>query len=251
MSPLERLFAAPVAHRGRHTPERGVVENSLSAVRRAFEQGYGVEIDVQLSADGEAIVIHDDTLDRTTDGHGDVAIAAANEISRLKLKGAAADEAPPTLGRVLDLADTFGPSAALVIEVKDQSRRLEPTDGALEQRVGELTRGRKASIAVMSFNPHSVAQLASAAPEIPRGLIGCRFEEVPDAARREELANLCEFERLGAQFVSYDWRALPTPRLNLLHAQGTSIMCWTIRSAAEAQRALRHCDQITFENFDA
>jgi glycerophosphoryl diester phosphodiesterase len=66
------FLSAPIAHRALHDAEQGVPENSRGAVQRAVRAGYGIEIDVHLSADGRAVVFHDDTLDRLTHTTGPV-----------------------------------------------------------------------------------------------------------------------------------------------------------------------------------
>jgi glycerophosphoryl diester phosphodiesterase len=67
---LDWLTARPIAHRGLHDKQRGCEENSLAAFATAATQGFAIECDLQLSADGEAMVFHDETLDRLTDQTG-------------------------------------------------------------------------------------------------------------------------------------------------------------------------------------
>ena len=86
MTPLPTAFlATPLAHRGLHDRRKGVIENSRSAVAAAVDAGYGVEIDLQLSADGEAMVFHDYHLDRLTAASGPVAQVSAADLGRLTL----------------------------------------------------------------------------------------------------------------------------------------------------------------------
>jgi glycerophosphoryl diester phosphodiesterase len=110
------FLSAPIAHRALHDAEQGVPENSRGAVQRAVRAGYGIEIDVHLSADGRAVVFHDDTLDRLTHTTGPVAKRTARELSDLVLKGS--DERIPMLSDVLELVDGQVP---ILIEIKDQS----------------------------------------------------------------------------------------------------------------------------------
>jgi glycerophosphoryl diester phosphodiesterase len=110
------FLSAPIAHRALHDAEQGVPENSRGAVQRAVRAGYGIEIDVHLSADGRAVVFHDDTLDRLTHTTGPVGKRTARELSDLVLKGS--DERIPTLSDILDLVDGQVP---ILIEIKDQS----------------------------------------------------------------------------------------------------------------------------------
>ena len=81
------LVARPIAHRGLHDAAKGIVENSLAAARAAVLRNYAIECDVQLSADGEAVVFHDDTLDRLTDARGRLCAKPLAELTRLTLRG--------------------------------------------------------------------------------------------------------------------------------------------------------------------
>jgi glycerophosphoryl diester phosphodiesterase len=250
--PPAALLGAPVAHRGLHDARRGVVENSRAAVRAAVAAGYGVEIDVQLSADGEAMVFHDEALDRLTDETGALGARPAAALGRVALRGGDG-ETIPTLGEILALV---GGRGALLVEVKDQGGALDATGvGPLETRVAALLGGYAGPVAVMSFNPASVAALARLAPGVARGLVANAAAEYEAAglteARRAALAALSGFDAAGASFVSYDWRALPTPETARLRAAGAPVLCWTIRSAADEARARAHADNVTFEGYAA
>ena len=100
--PLPQAFLrAPIAHRALHDRARGVIENSPSAIRAAVKAGYAIEIDLQLSSDGVAMVFHDDDLDRLTAERGPVAARTAAELGRIELKDST--DTIPTLAQVLDL----------------------------------------------------------------------------------------------------------------------------------------------------
>src|SRR4051794_27014293 len=116
---LERLGARPFAHRGLHGPERP--ENSRAAFAAAIAAGSGIELDVQASRDGAAIVFHDDELDRLTAARGPIAALSAAELVRLRLAGTA--ETIPTLADALRL---IAGKAPLLIEVKSPHRRVMP-----------------------------------------------------------------------------------------------------------------------------
>lgn len=237
----------PIAHRGLHDKTAGRLENSRAAVAAAVAAGYGVEIDIQLSADGEAMVFHDEALPRLTDGSGLVSDHPAAVLGRMRLAGMA--EGIPTLVEILALV---GGRAPLLIEVKDQTGVLGPEVGLLEARVAALVAAYEGPVAVMSFNPHSVAALAEAAPSVARGLTSCAFDgadwALPDY-RRAELANLQDAERTGAGFVSHDKDDLDNPAVARLKGEGLAVLTWTIRSPAEEMQARRIADNITFERY--
>jgi glycerophosphoryl diester phosphodiesterase len=243
------FFSRPVAHRGLHDRAAGRVENTLSAVRAAAEAGYAVEIDVQLSADGEAVVFHDDTLDRLTAARGPVRARTAAELARLAVSGGGGD-AIPTLRETLGL---LAGRAPIVVEVKDQGGRMTAEGvGPLEAAVARALAGYRGAVAVMSFNPAAMAEMARLAPALPRGLVACAAdawdEDLPQA-HLAALARLEAFDAVGAAFASYRWRDLPTPQTARLRAAGLPVISWTLRSADDARVALRHCDAVTFEGF--
>ena len=95
---LDWLIARPYAHRGLHDAELGIVENTASAVRAAIAANYGIEIDVQISADGEAMVHHDDVLGRLTEGTGRLDSLTAAELKRVPFRGS--DERMMMLGEL-------------------------------------------------------------------------------------------------------------------------------------------------------
>lgn len=241
------LLTRPIAHRGLHDRGRGIIENSRAAAEAAIAAGYGIELDVQRSADGEAMVFHDDDLNRLTEGTGLVRDHPAAVLTGLHLTGGG--EPIPTLAEFLALV---GGRVPLLIEVKDQDGALGPDVGPLEARVAELLADYEGEAAVMSFNPHAVAALAVSAPDRPRGLTTCDFADadwsLPDY-RRAELANLADAGPVGASFISHDRRDLDSPAVARLKADGLAVLTWTIRSEAEERAARRVAANITFEGY--
>ncbi|MEM9438531.1 MAG: glycerophosphodiester phosphodiesterase family protein [Pseudomonadota bacterium] len=240
------FFDKPFAHRALHG--QGAPENSAEAILAAVEAGYGIEIDVQLSQDGAAMVFHDYGLERLTGQPGTVQTISAAELSSLPLLGG--ETGAPTLREALTIVSGRVP---LVIEIKDQDGAMGPNVGRLARAVAEALKAYDGLVAVMSFNPHAVAAMADLAPNIPRGLTTCDFSQadwpVLKAARRKELAQIRDFDRVGASFISHDSRALRDAPVAALKAKGTAILTWTIKSQAEAHAALEVADQITFEGY--
>lgn len=249
MSGLDKDFLKPpFVHRGLHG--EGRPENSLSAVRAAVDAGYGIEIDVQPSSDGVAMVFHDETLERLTRLKGPISGRDAAKLQATKLKGRGVTDTVPTLSEVLR---TIGGRVPLVIEIKDQDGALGPKVGTLEMAVVRALDRYTGPVAVMSFNPHSVSMMRDFAHRVPRGLVTCAFdrEDWPDvpADRRRDLANMTMLETVGATFISHDAQDLRSRAVQRARAASCSIICWTIRSQEEADDALRVADQITFEGF--
>ncbi len=244
------FLSRPVAHRALHDRAQGRPENSRAAVRAAVDHGYGIEIDLQLSADGVPMVFHDHHLMRLTGEAGAVAERTAEELGRLALKGG--DEGVPRLAEVLALVAGRAP---LLIEVKDQSHALGPVEGVLEEATVAALRGYDGPVALMSFNPHSVMALRDAAPDLPRGLTTCDFDPTePDwspagEARLSHLRDIADFDAAGACFVSHHWKDLARPRLAELKAASVPVLCWTIRTPEQEAEARRIADNVTFEGY--
>ncbi|MCL4188237.1 MAG: phosphodiesterase [Rhodobacteraceae bacterium] len=249
--PLPPSFLGPpVAHRALHDCTAGRPENSRAAVAAAVAAGYGIEIDVQPSADGRAMVFHDATLDRMTTGKGPVAARTAAELGAIGLKGGA--EGIPTLAEVLALV---AGRVALLVEVKDQDGAMGPAVGPLEAAVAADLAGYAGPVAVMSFNPHSVAALARHAPQVPRGITTAAFRLADwtglTAPVRRRLRAIADYDAVGASFVSHEARDLGRARVAELKAAGAAILCWTIRSPAAEAAARRIAHNITFEGYAA
>ncbi len=249
---MMRLDAAflrlPLAHRALHDRAAGRLENSRAAISAAIAAGYGIEIDVQMSADGVAMVFHDDNLDRLTDAAGPIRARSAAGLAGVTLNGT--DEGIPTLAEVLELVAGRVP---LLIEVKDQHGQMGETDGVLEGAVARDLAGYTGPAGLMSFNPHSVIRLADLAPDVPRGIVTCAYTafdcpELP-AAVRDRLRTIPDMEAAQASFISHQWDDLDRPRVAELKGAGIDILCWTIRSPGEATIAMRVAGNITFEGY--
>lgn len=242
----------PLAHRALHDRAAGRPENSRAAIRAAVAAGYGIEIDLQGSRDGVAMVFHDDELDRLTAETGPVRARTAAELGRIRLKDA--EDGIPTLAEVLAIVAGRVP---LLIEIKDQSGGMGPEMGALPAATAVALAGYAGPVAVMSFNPHAVAEMARLAPGVPRGLTTYAWPEddhghaPQDPARRAHLAAIADYDAVGACFVSHHWRDLARPRVAELKARGAAVLCWTIRSPAEEAEARRVAQNITFEGYAA
>lgn len=244
----QSLVAVPLAHRALHDVADGRPENSRAAIRAAMAAGYGIEIDLQLSQDGRAMVFHDDELDRLTAATGPVTQRSAAELQAIPLIGG--DEGIPTFADVLALVAGRVP---LLVELKDQHGAMGQTDAALEQAVANDLRGYCGPVALMSFNPHMVVNLAALAPEWPRGIVTCAYPAadwpmVPEA-RRAALRPIPDYARAGAAFVSHEADDLSSADVARLKAQGAAVLTWTIRSPAQEAEARRVADNITFEGY--
>lgn len=244
------FLRTPLCHRAYHDVTAGRPENSREAIHAAVHAGYGIEIDIQRSKDGIAMVFHDYDLARLTGRSGFVATETASALGDTLLIGGATGI--PTLTDILNIVDGTVP---LLIEIKDQDLGLGPNVGPLEQAIAADLTGYTGDVAVMSFNPHSVAKMAHYAPEVPRGLTTDTFEPedwktVPDT-RLKELRPIPDLERVDASFISHRMADLSNPRIKQISASGLPILCWTVKSEADEQNARQIADNITFEGYAA
>ena len=244
----EVLLRLPLAHRGLHDVADGRPENSRAAIRAAIEAGYGIEIDLQLSRDGRAMVFHDYDLGRLTGVKGAVRQRDAAELAHIPLLGG--DEGVPDLAGVLALV---AGRRALLVELKDQHGQMGETDGALEQATAQCLAGYAGPVAVMSFNPHMVARMAGLAPDVPRGIVTCGYTAgdwpMLRAETRARLRGIPDSGETGSVFVSHDIDDLDNPRLAELRADGAGLLCWTVRSPKAEAEARKTVDNITFEGY--
>ena len=244
----EAFLSTPIAHRALHAVEHGRPENSRAAIRSAIEHGYGIEIDLQLSRDGRAMVFHDYDLARLTGSTGLVTDYTADELAKIKLTGG--DEGIPTFAEVLHLV---AGRVAVLVELKDQHGAMGQTNGRLERAVASDLIGYAGPLALMSFNPHMVALLAELSPSWPRGIVTCAYPAkdwplVPES-RRAELRLIPDYERCGAVFISHEADDLDSPQVARIRARGGHVLTWTIRSELQEEQARRFAENITFERY--
>jgi glycerophosphoryl diester phosphodiesterase len=244
MPGLDWLTARPIAHRGLHDAAAGIIENTASAFRAAIDGNCGIECDIQISADGEAMVHHDDAFGRLTEGSGALADMTAKDIAAVRFK-ATADRVMP-LGELCALVAGRVP---LVIEIKSRF----DGDARLPQRAAAVLAGYSGPAALMSFDPAMIETVRAAAPSLPRGMVAERHYAHGEwdrlsAAQKFNLAFMLHAPRSRPQFVAYAVKDLPAAApLIARNLFGLPLLTWTVRSAEDRARAARYADQIIFE----
>ncbi|MGH6770295.1 MAG: glycerophosphodiester phosphodiesterase family protein [Xanthobacteraceae bacterium] len=246
MSALDWLTARPVAHRGLHDGAAGVIENTASAFTAAIAANYAIECDLQLAADGEAMVHHDDALERLTEGTGALASLTAAELKQIPLR--ATSDRMLTVG---ELCDLVAGRATLVIELKSQF----DGDLRLAARAADVLSHYAGPAALMSFDPALIAALRALAPELPRGIVAERnysHHEWKGLSARTKRALACFQHALKSrpQFIAYSVKDLPAPVPRLArHVFRLPVLTWTVRTDVDRARAARYADQMIFEGF--
>jgi glycerophosphoryl diester phosphodiesterase len=238
------LTAGPVAHRGLHDRARGIIENMPGAAQAAIDANFGIECDIQLTADGEAMVHHDDALGRLTDGNGALLGLTAAELKAVNFKDTA--ERMMSLG---DLCALIQGRVPLLIEVKSHF----DGDRKLVARISQVLASYRGPVAGMSFDPDQVMALRGLMPELPRGIIAQRTYEAadwPDAtlAQRKGMLHLRHAFRTRPHFVAYWIDELPSPAPWIArHIFGLPLLTWTVRTPEQRRRVARYADQMIFE----
>lgn len=241
------LFHPPVAHRGLWSPD-GAPENSLAAFQAACASGYGVELDVHLSADGEAMVFHDEKLARMTGREGRISDYTAADLAQMRLAGT--DEPIPTLLETLAL---IGRRAMVHVELKTPFGQVGP----LEQRVHDVLIDHAGPVCVIGFNPYSHAWFADRFPNMLRGLDSYDYGDKPappkhlSEAQRQAFARLEHVEIARPHFLALHIEMLPDARAAAFRAEGMPVVGWTVRKPEQWEAVRAHCDNLIFEGFAA
>jgi glycerophosphoryl diester phosphodiesterase len=243
---LDWLIARPVAHRGLHDSAAGVIENTPSAFAAAVAGNYAIECDLQLSADDDAMVFHDDTLERLTQGSGRVDAMPAAALKRVSFQ--ATSDHMITLG---ELCELVAGRVTLVIEIKshfDDDRRLIT-------RATEVLASYRGPVALMSFDPGPMAALRALAPGLARGIVAERhyrhrqWDHLSARAKRA-LAYFTHALATRPQFIAYSVKDLPSALpMGTRRVLKLPLLTWTVRTAEDRERAARYADQMIFEGF--
>ena len=241
------LTARPVAHRGLHDLARGIVENMPGAAQAAVDGRFAIECDVQLSADGEAMVHHDDTLGRLTEGSGKLIDMTSAELKAVTFK-----DTPERMMSLSDLCALVAGRVPLVVEVKSRF----DGDRRLVARMAQVLAGYAGPVVGMSFDPDQVLALRNAIPKLPRGIVAQRTYDddywsklTPD--QRTGMLHLRHAFRTEPHFIAFWVDQLPAPAPWIArNIFGCPLLSWTVRTPEQRARAARHADQMIFEGFN-
>jgi glycerophosphoryl diester phosphodiesterase len=244
MRALDWLVARPIAHRGLHNKAGGSIENTTSAFAGAIKSNYAIECDLQITADGEAVVFHDETLERLTGAKGEVKSLNTNALQKIPITNS--KDRMQTLGELLDQVSGKVP---LIIELKSHW----DNNVALALRALKVLQSYAGPYALMSFDPDLVAAVAAQSPSTLRGITADRTTHreynILSLQRRLAMRLFSHIEQTRPHFISFYFRDLPYAPVQAIRAAGHPIITWTIRSEEQRRVALRYSDQVTFEGF--
>ncbi|MBE3578200.1 MAG: DUF1080 domain-containing protein [Limnochordales bacterium] len=219
-----------IAHRG---ASREAPENTLAAFWRGIElKADLLECDVYLSADGVPVLMHDSTVDRTTNGSGSITSLTLEQIKQLDAgswKGAEfAGEKVPTLEELLELAKG---KAQLLIEIKQAGQPVVAATIAAIRKTGMTN-----NVVIQSFNRESVKLASQLAPDIPRALLlgdpGIRDTATAGAFIVKQVLES------GANAVSINYGAVTPELVRYLHSRGIAVFVWTVDDRYYLQRMI-------------
>lgn len=216
-----------VAHRG---GGRLAPENTLAAIRTGASLGFaGVEFDVMLAGDGTPVLIHDETLTRTTGTRGEVAHTPYADLAMLDAGAWRGErwrgERIPRFDAAVRLCRELGLWAN--VEIKPAKGHERATGDAVARAAKALWRGAPAPL-LSSFSFEALEAARAAAPELPRGYL---VDEIPGDWRRQLRA-------LDCVALHCDYVAISPEAVDELHATGYAVLCWTVNDPAEARRLL-------------
>jgi glycerophosphoryl diester phosphodiesterase len=240
-NPLAWLTEQPFAHRGLHDEPNGVIENTVPAFDCAIAKTHGVEIDIQASFDGHAMVFHDETLERLTELEGPVNAFGSIKLRDTKIIGT--EQTIPALEQVLD---HISGKVAILLNAKRPEGEIHPLCFGIRRAL----EGYRGPIGVMSADPVIIAWFARNAPKIWRGLVisddvGARKQTVMERLGWGRLFNIW---RAKPHFIAYDVRFLPSNLSRKLRDSGIPVLAWTVRSDDDLVVASDHADNIIYEN---
>jgi len=222
-----QLAGARYAHRGLHDMTRNIPENSMSAFRRAIENGFGAELDVHLMADGQLAVVHDSDLARVCGKSAVIEELTAEDLKNYPLKGSG--ETIPLFPEVLAL---FEKKAPLIIELKVEHGNA----AALTDAVMAHLRDWDGTYCVESFHPAALLRLKKHYPSVIRGQLSENFLRSGDGVTltwpvRAVLTLLLTTFLTRPDFIAYNYIDRSCPSLRLMkRLYGVHEVGWTIRS---------------------
>ena len=239
---MKRYKGVRFAHRGLHGDK--IAENSMSAFKAAIDAGFGIELDVRLSSDGELVVFHDNNLDRVTNAEGIVAEKTLAELSLIKLSGT--EDTIPSFKDVLELVDGKVP---LLVEIKE-----EVGEYAVTEKTVEVLKGYGGEFIIESFNPLALARVKKLMPEAIRGVLAMAYHKDKSLkgisyflAERLMLNVICRPDFVAYNYVDYKNLSMRIARKLF----GATTVAWTVKSAEDEALAYKHgFDSVIFEDYN-
>jgi len=240
-----KLMGVHYAHRGLFDNNSNVPENSLAAIRLAVENGYGIEMDVQLSKDGIPVVFHDASLNRMCGVDGKVWEYTLEELQQMKL--ASSNETIPTFADVLD---TVAGKVPLIIEYKLDRVQTKVCElgNELLTAYAEKYNG---TYCIESFHPLAVLWYKKNRPDIIRGQLSMEFwkdEKQKDKKYLIILAFLLSNVVTRPDFIAYQHSDYKNISRRVCRMLGALSVTWTIKSVEQYEKVKDQFDLFIFDS---
>ena len=231
------------AHRGYFDNESDAPENSLLSFEKAIEKGLGIELDIQLSSDGVAMVFHDADLERMCGVSGKIWEYTAEELSKMKLLGT--EQTIPTLREALELIDGRTP---VLVEYK-----MDRVDTNVCVKGHELLQNYEGEYIIQAFDPRALMWYKKNAPQVARGQLAEEFwenEKYNGKTLYLVLTYMPENVATRPDFISYKAIHKDNISLNICRLLGAKTACYTLKSAEELAYVNGEFDMYIFDSFD-
>ncbi len=229
------------AHRGLYELDQSVPENSLPAFRRAAEDGYGAELDIQMTKDGQVVVFHDDDLKRGCGVDGRICDMTLAELQKLRLFGT--EERIPLFSEVLEI---FGGKQPLIVELK-YAPNWKPLSDAARKMLGEYA----GPACIESFHPSIVRDFRLNDPERIRGQLSQQARLYKGAVPGYQgfiMSRLLSNVLTRPHFIAYCIGPKPVS-VRLCESLGAMKVCWTAREAGRHAELVKKNDAVIFEGY--
>ncbi len=242
---METFIRVPIAHRGFHDNAGSAPENSMAAFRRAVEKGYGIELDVRMTADGQLVTAHDRSMLRAAGCDRNVDDMTYSELRALPLF--ASEERVPRFREVLDMVDGRVP---IIMEIKAETLKMAKRTS---EDVMLLLDSYQGEICMESFHPAALLCFKRLRPQMLRGQLSERFSGYRFPGYIGSfILSCCIFNFLTKpDFIAYNIRHRYTLRFCLLHDLFHAVCAaWTVRSARQMSEAASSFEIFIFEGFE-
>lgn len=234
------LLSKPIAHRGLHSNDHVIPENSIKAFAAAIANGYPIELDIHVLADGTVVVFHDDTLERMCGTKRAISTLTAGELNSFHLKNS--EEAIPTLSTVLDFVAGRVP---ILIEIK-KTKAIKNGNAYVKA----ILDAYPYEFAIQSFNPFILWWFAKNAGQYTRGQLSSAYRGDKLFFLAKILLSNYFFNFISRpDFIAHNVDDLPSKRVESLRKKGIAVLGWTIRSREKTEKVKPWCDNIIFEGF--
>ncbi len=240
LKPYEEVF---IAHRGLFN-NIDIPENSLAAFKKAVENGYGIELDVQLTTDNQLVVFHDESLLRMTGVDKLIRNCSYEELNNYHLLNT--KHSIPLFSEVLKVLNKDTP---LIIEVKPEGRYIETT-----KKTVELIKNYDGIYNMESFNPLVVKYLKENEPQIIRGQLA--YNSLKDSNSKTNpflkfiLTNLLFNFISKPDYIAYDHNSMDNLSFKICSKiYKAKCVAWTIKSDADYKKASPYYDCFIFDSY--